>query len=151
MGYRDDFYIVDFIIGYTGVLHKNPSVYFFDPAKNAFGHITQHHALANNIGREPYVEDDEYDIENTFVNSAGYPVGEYAEHEGLPVLKGKRSVEWKTDPEDPAYVSSFHRSRGPFRPIKPSKFFPEALRSETSIAICSKAIYNFTELKDRYT
>ena len=51
MGYRDDFYIVDFIIGYTGVLHKSPSVYFFDPAKNAFGHITQHHEVANNIGR----------------------------------------------------------------------------------------------------
>jgi hypothetical protein len=50
MGYRDDFYVVDNIIGYTGDLHDNPTVYF--ETDEEYGHITQDHPHDDNIGRE---------------------------------------------------------------------------------------------------
>ena len=50
MAYRADFYIPENIIGYTGSLHKNPTVYFL--TDDEFGHITQSHRRADNVGRE---------------------------------------------------------------------------------------------------
>lgn len=150
MGYRDDLYKTDFIIGYTGILHKQPSVYFFDEANDAYGHITQHHELDDNIGREVYIVDENYWIENTKVNVCGYPVGEHRSQDGMAEQKGKRSVEWATDRKYPDYIKSVHTSRGPFRPVKPSPFFPDAVRSETAIAICAIAIRDFQDLKTRY-
>ncbi len=61
MGYRDDFYIVENIVGYTGNLHQNPTVYFYiGGATSTFGHITQAHTLDENVGREKVITDDEY-------------------------------------------------------------------------------------------
>ena len=50
MSYRDDFYIVENIIGYTGDLTDNPTVYFENGEE--YGHITQDHKKDDNIGRE---------------------------------------------------------------------------------------------------
>ena len=50
MSYRDDFYIVDNIIGYTGDIHDDPTVYF--ESSEEYGHITQFHDKDVNIGRE---------------------------------------------------------------------------------------------------
>lgn len=52
MGYRDDFYQVWNIVGYTGDLHNFPTVYFVSPDLDLGGHITQKHALASNVGRQ---------------------------------------------------------------------------------------------------
>lgn len=49
MGYRDDFFIVQNIVGYTGDLQDNPTVYFETDEEQA--HITQAHNKADNVGR----------------------------------------------------------------------------------------------------
>ncbi len=48
--YRADFYTPENIIGYTGELRRNPTVYFRSDTE--FGHITQQHESHWNIGRE---------------------------------------------------------------------------------------------------
>ncbi len=50
MAYAPEFYIPENIIGYTGVLNKNPTVYFL--SKTHYGHITQVHDEWRNVGRE---------------------------------------------------------------------------------------------------
>ena len=50
MGYRDDFYDVRNIFGYTGPLQDDPTVYF--ETSTEFGHITQDHRKDENKGRE---------------------------------------------------------------------------------------------------
>ena len=55
MTYRADFYIPENIIGYTGQIDNNPTVYFMTgPAHgpNEYGHITQAHQVGPNEGRE---------------------------------------------------------------------------------------------------
>lgn len=49
MGYRDDFYVSDNIIGYSGMPSDNPTVYFRNGT--TFGRITQAHDDATNVGR----------------------------------------------------------------------------------------------------
>ena len=49
MGYRDDFFSTANIVGYTGDLQNNPTVYFETDDEQA--HITQAHDNANNVGR----------------------------------------------------------------------------------------------------
>jgi len=48
--YEPDFYTPENIIGYTGVLNKNPTVYFL--SRTHYGHITQVHEEWTNVGRE---------------------------------------------------------------------------------------------------
>jgi hypothetical protein len=48
--YAADFYVPENIIGYTGVLNKNPTVYFLSATH--YGHITQVHDVWENVGRE---------------------------------------------------------------------------------------------------
>ena len=48
--YRPDFYIFDNIVGYTGDLHTDPTVYF--ETDTEWGHITQAHPRSDNVGRE---------------------------------------------------------------------------------------------------
>jgi hypothetical protein len=62
MGYRDDFYISENIIGYTGSLGDRPTVYF--QHGNEFGRITQHHPNPGNVGRNVVRKQDDYDIAN---------------------------------------------------------------------------------------
>lgn len=50
MAYRNDLYNVRNIIGYTGDLRYLPTVYF--QRGHEYGHITQHHMLPFNVGRE---------------------------------------------------------------------------------------------------
>ena len=80
MPYRNDFYIRENIIGYTGNLHNNPTVYFSNKlGKNletisidgvdenliVFGHITQEHDEADNIGRMKLRQSYSYQIINS--------------------------------------------------------------------------------------
>jgi hypothetical protein len=79
MGYRDDFYTRDNIIGYTGDLHGPFTVYFADagvlnPRTKevngrlqvlvSFGRITQEHPHEDNIGRGKVHECYSYSISN---------------------------------------------------------------------------------------
>ena len=79
MGYRHDFYREENIIGYTGELLKNPTVYFADAGGInprlqqvgnkqqvlvEFGHITQAHNMPSNVGRERVREAFSYSICN---------------------------------------------------------------------------------------
>ena len=50
MAYRADLYSPENIVGYTGCIHNNPTVYF--QTDTEFGRITQAHPSAWNIGRE---------------------------------------------------------------------------------------------------
>ncbi|WP_459209131.1 hypothetical protein [Aquimarina rhabdastrellae] len=62
MAYRDDFYKKANIIGYTGTIGSNETVYFKDG--NEYGHITQDHNFVTNIGRETVRSASDYKIEN---------------------------------------------------------------------------------------
>jgi len=64
--YRQDFYIPRNIIGYTGDLHFWPTVYF--QFGHEFGHITQHHLLGENVGREQVDKSSRYRIANHYRN-----------------------------------------------------------------------------------
>ncbi len=66
MAYRDDFYIAANIVGYTGQLNNNPTVYFSKQLADGilYGHITQHHNIADNIGREKLNSHPQYVIQN---------------------------------------------------------------------------------------
>lgn len=62
MSYRDDFYTKENIIGYTGLLSNNPTVYF--KRGDEFGRITQYHKDKDNIGRNVVREYSDYKITN---------------------------------------------------------------------------------------
>jgi hypothetical protein len=66
MGYRDDFYCVDNIIGYSGSLHEFPTVYFL--TSKEYGHITQEHGYGQNVGRQEVGDAAGYSIGNESVN-----------------------------------------------------------------------------------
>ena len=68
MGYRDDFYIVGNIIGYTGTVHLNPTVYF--QHNDEYGHITQAHDVKENIGREEVHQHPDYSIRNEMIDGS---------------------------------------------------------------------------------
>lgn len=86
MAYRGDFYNLLNIIGYTGDLQFYPTVYFRRGAE--YGHITQHHKLGKNVGRETVRWDADYHIANHY-------------HRGRVV-----NTEWRGD-------ERFHTSRNP--------------------------------------
>jgi hypothetical protein len=84
MGYRDDFYKEENILGYTGKLGSNPTVYFADAGGVnpklqqvgdkqkvvvQFGHITQAHDDPTNVGRERVREAYSYSICNVLDTS----------------------------------------------------------------------------------
>ncbi|WP_108263356.1 hypothetical protein [Mangrovicoccus ximenensis] len=64
MGYRDDFYVIGNIIGYTGCLIGNPTVYFRNG--NDYGRITQFHGIRTNIGRASVRTHPQYRIGNYY-------------------------------------------------------------------------------------
>lgn len=64
MAYRNDFYNLRNIIGYTGDLRYLPTVYF--RRGHEYGHITQHHMLPYNVGREDVAYHRGYHISNYY-------------------------------------------------------------------------------------
>ncbi len=62
MSYRGDFYIPQNIIGYTGNISNNPTVYFQNGT--SYGHITQSHDIRQNVGREEVRQAQDYAIRN---------------------------------------------------------------------------------------
>lgn len=68
MGYRDDFYMVQNIMGYTGKLHDSPTVYFQKGSE--YGHITQRHPLNQNVGRMKVHASNTYFIGNEMIEGS---------------------------------------------------------------------------------
>jgi len=66
MGYRDDFYKVENLIGYSGNLNDFPTAYFQDG--DDYGHITQRHDMPTNVGRQAVETDSDYEIGNYLVD-----------------------------------------------------------------------------------
>ncbi|MEO0912673.1 MAG: hypothetical protein AAFY59_06765 [Pseudomonadota bacterium] len=67
MGYRDDFYCPQNIIGWTGDLYGEPTVYFRRVLRGdlvEFGRITQAHQRQNNVGRGRVRNSCGYQIDN---------------------------------------------------------------------------------------
>ena len=67
MAYAADFYVPENIIGYTGVLNKNPTVYFLSATH--YGHITQVHDEWRNVGRETIRPNAQYAFGNVGDNN----------------------------------------------------------------------------------
>lgn len=68
MGYRDDLYSVANIIGYTGTIQSDATVYF--QSGQTFGHITQNHSIKQNVGREGVGQHQNYAIGNEQIDGA---------------------------------------------------------------------------------
>lgn len=114
MGYRDDFYTADNLIGHSGDPKSHPTVYFMrDIGKTVlFGHITQKPDVAENVGREKVNEHPEYLITNE----------EFED--------GMHAVEWAGDDE-------IHTSRNRLVPIDESSDEVRALLL-AAIAKCTE-------------
>ena len=95
MGYRDDFYMVQNIIGYTGKLNDFPTVYFIKG--DEYGHITQKHGDSQNVGRMEVMKSKNYSIGNETVHGALKLV----EKENGEIFHESRSTLTKVDPIDP--------------------------------------------------
>jgi hypothetical protein len=96
MGYRDDFYMVQNIIGYSGNLHSFPTVYFQNG--NEYGHITQKHDIPQNVGRMAVKQCDDYFIGNEMVRGTLKLV----EKENGLILHESRSTLTRVDTFDPS-------------------------------------------------
>jgi len=142
MGYRDDFYNEENILGYTGKLEDNPTVYFADAGGLnpklqkvgnqqkvvvQFGHITQAHNDPKNVGREAVREAYSYTIANVIDSTVpGYPnpTGKeiaqecvYGEQELKKIgLKGYKTEAGKSRDEQHL---DWHVSRNRFESVHP--------------------------------
>lgn len=139
MGYRDDFYTKDNILGYTGKLDDNPTVYFADAGRMnpktvkvggrdqvvvSFGHITQAHDIATNVGREQVDESWSYSIHNIVENGH-----EHAQEAVYGRLRGAA---------EPTHVD-FHTSRNRFEAV-----------TKGNLDILARAIAKFPNIKKMY-
>lgn len=69
VGYRDDFYTIENVVGFTGNIQDNPTVYFM--TEDEAGHITQVHDVEDNIGRGMVVSSKGYSMKNIYNSKKG--------------------------------------------------------------------------------
>lgn len=126
MGYRDDFYTVENIIGYTGNLNDFPTIYFrklnMVTDQTMYGHITQRHIDSTNVGRMAVDSAKHYQIRNERV---GGVTGEM------------KSIERRDG-------QIFHESRSQFTPIPR---FGGGAAGAAARAIAAQAIRNCQQEK----
>lgn len=105
--YEPNFYIPENIIGYTGILQKNPTVYFL--SKTQYGHITQVHEEWKNVGREVIYPNATY----TFGNRDGVRL--FERDAGRPMIHTSRSamtlVDTGTPPPELTHAIMVHSER----------------------------------------
>lgn len=118
MGYRDDFYTIGNIVGYTGELNDFPSVYF--QTATLRGHITQAHGYVQNVGRQQVESAVGYVLDNELVN------GE------MKLVEKQNGV-------------IFHESRSTLKRIDPNNF--ETVSFEV-LGILAQAIWNHPNEKN---
>jgi len=95
MGYRDDFYMVQNILGYSGNLNDFPTVYF--QKGDEYGHITQKHGDSQNVGRMEVYKSASYWIGNEMVRGKLKLV----EKVNGTIIHESRSILTKVDTFDP--------------------------------------------------
>ena len=86
MGYRDDFYVAENLIGHTGKVEDHPTVYF--QKGEEYGHITQQHSDPDNIGWENVWKHAQYSISNRLYKGLFRAV----EMEGDQVVHASRNL-----------------------------------------------------------
>ena len=147
MGYRDDFYVKENIIGWTGDINGDAfTVYFADcdgsPPRTVriagvdqivvqFGHITQKHDCPYNIGREEVGECFSYSIFNGGGNGA--MIESALGKKGMGKLKRGERLEDRDH-------KVFHDSRSAFNPV-----------SSGSVERLAAVINKFKNIKTMYT
>ena len=122
MGYRDDFFVVENMYGYTGDLHNDPTVYFMSNTEHA--RITQDHDHKDNIGRDVVKSNETYSIENLPDENNADRI---------------RAMEFEYNPLFDAEIR-VHKSRNPLVLIT-------ATTTDADRAILSQSIWKYTELK----
>lgn len=132
MAYEPTFYVIDNIIGYTGELHKDPTVYFRCSERHLHGHITQWHRIRKNIGRETVsgtiIDEYVHAIKNIEIDGEEKAVEGY-----FHVLTGEQLGGFET---------GYHESRGKFYDIKHANL--------KVIDILARSIIRFPDLKPIY-
>lgn len=118
MGYRDDFFILENIVGITGPVNELPSVYFRN-RRGEFGHITQVHNSSYNWGRTHVRTDPGWQIVNMCPPQCG--CGRSGSHE----IDGRGRV--------------FHVSR--------SIFVPVASLSNSDLHVAAESIHRCPYMK----
>ena len=159
MAYGDFLYKRDNIIGYTGNLKKNPTVYFVREAQNAQGgvkvtrvgdrtqilflngHITQHHDVQTNIGRELVNESWSYTLAN--VDKSKVPDENF---------EGLKLQETFHQSEVPATARGFFKTPDGFSDFHISRNqFVQLTREDADAWMeLAKAITRFTSIKKLY-
>jgi hypothetical protein len=97
--YRGDFYIPQNIIGYTGTLIANPTVYFYQGSTQEFGRITQVYPNdPGNVGRSKVRAAADYRIYNN--NTAKPPHAEEyynggVQHPSRGLFREVRPTDWQ--------------------------------------------------------
>lgn len=133
--YRPDFYVRENMIGYTGELHNAPTIYF--KSATEYGHITQAHKLASNVGREMIgmltISDGrrrfDYTLRNTRMKlRKGGPIEEHAIEQYIEATSG-------------AYIN-IHLSRNKFVDIK--------RKNVKAVDMMAQAIWRHPSLKRRF-
>jgi len=132
MAYEPTFYVIENIIGYTGELHKNPTVYFRCSEQHLHGHITQAHKYRDNVGRETVsstiIDDYVHAIKNIEVDGREVAIEGY-----FHVLTGEQLGDFKT---------GYHESRGKFTDITHANL--------RVIDMLARSIQRFSDLKPIY-
>lgn len=108
MSYRDDFYTLANVIGYTGVLNDNPTFYFRHGTE--FGRITQWHRDIGNIGRNIVRSAPDYVIEQGRV-AREYYNGKYRHTSRNPFVTAT--------PNDPVFQAAVNQAIANHPSIKP--------------------------------
>ncbi len=160
MGYMDRLYRSENIIGYTGDLQNNPTVYFFSPSSDVNGqpktklvgqnnqilflngHITQAHDIANNVGREKVVESWSYSIMNAgpeHDTSGLIKTGQKALQEVFHQNEADNGFQYYDTPDG---FSDFHISRNVFTQVSQN--------DQATLKILALSIAKFPRIKAMY-
>ena len=160
MGYMDKLYKPENIIGYTGDLQNNPTVYFLTPSTNVNGqpktklvgkvnqilflngHITQAHGEATNIGREKVIESWSYSIMNA-----------ESKHDNTGLIKpGKKALQETFHSSEPSDPSSYYDTPDGFSDfhISRSTFTQVSFKDKVTLQTLALSIAKFPLIKKMY-
>ena len=120
MSYRNDFYIKDNIIGYTGDLRNEPTVYFLEvhphnPNLKSFGRITQFHEMPERVGREFVFQSKNYHYGNDLIFGEPKLVERICDH---PIHMSRNKF-ISVDQEDQVTINILANAIEQFTTIKP--------------------------------
>lgn len=148
MSYRNDFYTKENIIGYTGDLRKNPTVYFLevdahDHNLKSFGRITQFHEMPERIGREFVFQSKNYHYGNDLIFGEPKLVERICDH---PIHMSRNKF-IPVDKEDHEAINILAKSIAQFTAIKP--LFEDHLKNDKTGPSKGELIQQDIDLHDK--